>query len=227
MVHDCGFVGYNLAIELISRGFDVELFDFCVGESFFDMAMRLRRVDADLVHGHFVRSSAYACFLSGKPYVLHCHGSDVRGGLNFVKKLALKKAGHVFVSTPDLKAMYPDFEFLPNVVGREFEDFGCPERGGWVYFRKVFDGDRVVGGDVFVPDCWIPHKLMPDMLNRFEGLIDQRAFPAMSVLCLEALACGCKVRLWDGSVVEGFPVEHDRVRVVDRLVEVYEEVLGC
>ncbi len=76
----------------------------------------------DMVHIHY----AYLGMLGvlGKfPYILHCHGSDVREITPYTRPMitrALAEAGHVFYSTPDLatyvKARRPDAEFLPNPV---------------------------------------------------------------------------------------------------------------
>jgi glycosyltransferase involved in cell wall biosynthesis len=76
----------------------------------------------DMVHIHY----AYLGMLGvlGKfPYILHCHGSDVREITPFTRPLtehAIRHAGHVFYTTPDLatyvQARRPDAEFLPNPV---------------------------------------------------------------------------------------------------------------
>ena len=78
--------------------------------------------DFDAVHIHY----AYLGMLGvlGKfPYILHCHGSDVREITPFTRPMvatALKHAAHVFYATPDLAdfvtAWRPDAEFLPNPV---------------------------------------------------------------------------------------------------------------
>jgi glycosyltransferase involved in cell wall biosynthesis len=79
----------------------------------------------DAVHIHY----AYLGMLGvlGKfPYVLHCHGSDVREITPFTRPMvatALKHAAHVFYATPDLAdfvlARRRDAEFLPNPVDSE------------------------------------------------------------------------------------------------------------
>jgi glycosyltransferase involved in cell wall biosynthesis len=79
----------------------------------------------DMVHIHY----AYLGMLGvlGKfPYILHCHGSDVREITPFTRPMirrALKHAGKVFYATPDLAGYVlkrrPDAEFLPNPVDSE------------------------------------------------------------------------------------------------------------
>ena len=85
----------------------------------------IHRGGFDAVHIHY----AYLGMLGvlGKfPYVLHCHGSDVREITPFTRPLVattLKHAAHVFYATPDLAdfvlARRPDAEFLPNPVDSE------------------------------------------------------------------------------------------------------------
>jgi len=41
-------------------------------------ALRLRRRPAELLHVHYARLGFLGA-LSGRPYVLHCHGTDIRG----------------------------------------------------------------------------------------------------------------------------------------------------
>ena len=79
----------------------------------------------DIVHIHY----AYLGILGvlGKfPYILHCHGSDVREITPFTRPLierALEHAARVFYATPDLgeyvRQRRPDAEFLPNPVDAE------------------------------------------------------------------------------------------------------------
>lgn len=81
--------------------------------------------DFDIVHIHY----AYLGMLGvlGKfPYILHCHGSDVREITPFTKPMierALRSADKVYYATPDLAAYVlkrrADAEFLPNPVDSE------------------------------------------------------------------------------------------------------------
>ncbi|MCC6383125.1 MAG: glycosyltransferase family 4 protein [Dehalococcoidia bacterium] len=90
-----------------------------------EWAQIIREVHAghfDMVHIHY----AYLGMLGvlGKfPYILHCHGSDVREITPFTRPMierALRQAGRVFYATPDLADYVlerrPDAEFLPNPV---------------------------------------------------------------------------------------------------------------
>jgi glycosyltransferase involved in cell wall biosynthesis len=88
---------------------------------------RIKAAHYDVVHIHF----AYLGWLgiSGRyPYVLHCHGSDVRRDLHDVIRRwpiiqSLKHAQSVLFSTPDLAAIIqpirPDAIFLPNPINTD------------------------------------------------------------------------------------------------------------
>ncbi|MGD9935650.1 MAG: glycosyltransferase family 4 protein, partial [Dehalococcoidia bacterium] len=93
-----------------------------------EWAHLIRKVRAgqfDVVHIHY----AYLGMLGvlGKfPYLLHCHGSDVREMTPYTRPMvekALAAAEHVFYATPDLEdavlRMRPGAEFLPNPVDAE------------------------------------------------------------------------------------------------------------
>lgn len=85
---------------------------------------RLRRPEIDIVHVHYA-THALTGLVSGRPYVVHCHGSDVRGvspsgptGKLLASLLA--RASAVLYATPDLapwaERLRPGAAFLPNPV---------------------------------------------------------------------------------------------------------------
>ena len=86
---------------------------------------KVREGNFDMVHIHY----AYLGMMGvlGKfPYILHCHGSDVREITPFTRPMiqrALRGAAKVYYATPDLAAYVlarrPDAEFLPNPVDAE------------------------------------------------------------------------------------------------------------
>lgn len=87
-----------------------------------DLIRRIRQGNYDLVHIHYAYLGNIGA-LGGFPYILHCHGTDLRGGTAVTRPLirnALREARHVFYSTPDLEhyvsAVRPDGEFLPNPI---------------------------------------------------------------------------------------------------------------
>lgn len=87
-----------------------------------DLIRRIRQGNYDLVHIHYAYLGNIGA-LGGFPYILHCHGTDLRGGTAVTRPLirnALREARHVFYSTPDLEhyvaAVRDDGEFLPNPI---------------------------------------------------------------------------------------------------------------
>lgn len=79
----------------------------------------------DLAHIHYAYLGNIGV-LGRFPYVLHCHGTDLRGATVFTRPLirqAIRNARHVFYSTPDLVAYVrryrDDCEFLPNPIDTE------------------------------------------------------------------------------------------------------------
>lgn len=83
-----------------------------------------RRRRPDLAHIHFARLGMLGP-LTGRPYVLHCHGTDIRGvtpDSPWGREVApfLRGARLVLYSTPDLRpwveAFRGDAEFLPNPI---------------------------------------------------------------------------------------------------------------
>ncbi|MGE5595390.1 MAG: glycosyltransferase family 4 protein [Hyphomicrobiales bacterium] len=138
-INDIASVASDLAAGLEARGHEVTLIQpKLVGGSlpwmvkpvvgpvraveWAQIIQQVRDGNFDAVHIHY----AYLGMLGvlGKfPYVLHCHGSDVREITPFTRPMieqALRHAAHVYYATPDLAAFVtarrPDAEFLPNPV---------------------------------------------------------------------------------------------------------------
>ncbi len=87
-----------------------------------DLIRRVRAGKFDLVHIHYAYLGNIGT-IGGFPYLLHCHGTDLRGATAVTRPLirrALRNAEHVFYSTPDLEQLVlpirPDGEFLPNPI---------------------------------------------------------------------------------------------------------------
>lgn len=142
-VNDIASVASELAVALRKRGHEVDLLYprlygaslppfwklMVVPARFADwlrLAWRLRRGGYDAVHIHYAYLGIVG-LLARVPYVLHCHGDDVRDVSRRVWapviRLAIKRARHVYYSTPDLRepliAIRPDAEFLPNPIDIE------------------------------------------------------------------------------------------------------------
>ncbi len=142
-VNDIASVASELAVALRKRGHEVDLLYprlYGAGLSplwklavapvrFADwarLAWKLRRGKYDAVHIHYAYLGIVA-LMAGVPYVLHCHGDDVRDVARRVWapviRVAIKRARHVYYSTPDLREpllqIRPDAEFLPNPIDIE------------------------------------------------------------------------------------------------------------
>jgi glycosyltransferase involved in cell wall biosynthesis len=88
------------------------------------LALRLRLEAPDVIHIHYA-SQAILGLLTGLPYVVHCHGTDVRSTVpqsRWGRAIApgLLHAAGVLYSTPDLapwvRGFRPDARFLPSPV---------------------------------------------------------------------------------------------------------------
>ncbi|MBN9492682.1 glycosyltransferase family 4 protein [bacterium] len=89
------------------------------------LARKISRGNYDAVHIHYAYLGIVGV-LGRFPFILHCHGTDLRSSTPFTRPLiaqALAKARHVFYSTPDLAAFVkpqrPDAEFLPNPINTD------------------------------------------------------------------------------------------------------------
>jgi glycosyltransferase involved in cell wall biosynthesis len=87
----------------------------------------VRRGGFDIVHIHWAYMG-WMGIVGGYPYLLHCHGSDLRRNLGWpvlgwLTRRSLKRAQRVFYSTPDLIAhatrVRPDSVFIPNPINLE------------------------------------------------------------------------------------------------------------
>jgi glycosyltransferase involved in cell wall biosynthesis len=140
-VNDVASVGSNLVHGLRQIGIEAELFQptkgtyrasnlkrvflpFLRTSEAFHLRRYVKREGFNIVHIHYARF-AYMALITGLPYVLHCHGSDVRKdlqrpGLRKLVLIALRQAQQVFYSTPALfeilRPIRPDAIFLPNPV---------------------------------------------------------------------------------------------------------------
>ncbi len=180
--------------------------------------------DFDIIHGHYALTKpvigAYkAAKKHRKPFVLHCHGSDVRQithqGPNklplkhsLVSNRLRKKADAVILSTPDLlkwsKGLYlanpVDIEmFKPMDVKKSDRILllGRFTAGGGIlcHIDKKKKYDCLNWGDdiPFPPNVkmlpFVPHDDLPKLFNRYRKMIGALVDP-VSLARLEAMACG-------------------------------------
>jgi glycosyltransferase involved in cell wall biosynthesis len=153
-VNDVAWVAHTLAAAQRRRGDDVELFDlpkpgarlpypWKMGSIalrmpiLVAMALALRRSRFTIIHIHYATQAIIGPLL-GRSFIVHCHGSDVRGvGRRTLRgrMLAglLARATVVLYSTPDLgvatRALRSDAAFLPNPIDVDhFAPGGQPDR---------------------------------------------------------------------------------------------------
>jgi glycosyltransferase involved in cell wall biosynthesis len=153
-INDIAFVATTLAAEQRRRGIHATLIDppkpggrlpqpwkLLVAPArlpiLADTARRARQGRVDLVHVHYATYGLVGA-LAGRPYVVHCHGSDIRGldpasAMGRYVGYGLRRAAAVLYATPDLagdaRRFRADAEFLPNPIdGRTFAPRGVPDR---------------------------------------------------------------------------------------------------
>jgi len=126
---------------------------------------QVRGGNFDVVHIHYATLGIVG-ELGRFPYVLHCHGTDVRDPDPVTRPIVqrvLRNAVHVFYATPDLAEPVlrhrPDAEFLPNPIDTETFRPLTPARE----CRDVFIG------------CWLTAvKGAPKLLEACRMLAEQR-----------------------------------------------------
>lgn len=196
---------------------------------------------ADVVHVHSLdRVVPWVRRLYGKPVVMHYHGTDINGKWE-AKRSRWSKADYIAVSTPNLlDGAPPTAVHVANPVDTDFFTPRAGERppGSAVSFRygmdqEAEDAAKKLGLKLTWLDRWsVKHGEMPGVLSGYSYYIDMRRPPGAVVArsvgkaALEALACGCKVVDWSGSVLSGLPAENEPHRVAARWHEIYSQLLS-
>jgi len=151
--------------------------------------------DYDIVYLHspnFKKCLAIQKYIGDKKLVCHWHGSDLRiWRKSFpIRTYMLWMADAHIYSTIDLAWWIKrdmKFNILPPVDTEQFKPNKEKKMG-----TVIFDG----GGKALEVHK-IPHKFMPEYLNKFEKAEIHNAYglsdKLMSVIALECLACGLKV----------------------------------
>ncbi|MCX7618001.1 glycosyltransferase family 4 protein [Tepidiforma sp.] len=157
-----------------------------------DLIRRIRAGRYDLVHIHYAYLGNIGA-LGGFPYILHCHGTDLRGGTPVTRPLianAVRAARHVFYSTPDLAAwvlpLRPDAEFLPNPIDTSLFAPRTPasaHRAAWVACALT----KVKGAERILRACRLLAERVPDLrIDAFGGGEYTEAFRALPNVTLYA-----------------------------------------
>ncbi|MCL4240973.1 MAG: glycosyltransferase family 4 protein [Dehalococcoidia bacterium] len=133
-----------------------------------DLIRRVRAGHYDLAHIHYAYLGNLGR-LGRFPYILHCHGTDLRGESAFTRPLvrsAVRGARHVFYATPDLwpylRDLRPDAEFLPNPIDLErFAPASPPSAGAGVFICCALT--EIKGAGTVLEACAILAGRRPDI----------------------------------------------------------------
>lgn len=143
-VNECGSVAKDLVQGLRNLGIEADIYQPTVGTyranawkrsllplirtwEAIKLYFLVKQRQYNVVHVHYA-SLAYMTIITGIPYFLHCHGSDLRRDLSrpvlgTITREAIRKAIRVFYVTPDLKKyldpLRSDAIFLPNPIDLE------------------------------------------------------------------------------------------------------------
>lgn len=210
MLHDCAYVASTLAKYLPKVGVEVHKLPL---QTIAKTVLTLRSSEADLIHAHYARAPAWASMLSGKRYIIHCHGDDIRHGYSILTKIALKRASLILHSTPDLQGIVKDSIYLPNPVDKElFKPMRVvKEVKTAIYFThpKAHPHTRGREEDVvkllqtickeaevkldILAKGSVRYEDMPTLLSNYDLLLDHWMVPAYSKTALEAMSMNIPV----------------------------------
>lgn len=125
-VHQIAHIPQLLVRELAKKDIDAK---------FVEISSPAMVKQADIIHGHYAlnRNTIRAFRLArkyDKPFILHCHGSDLRlltgtgrKGLPFhyrvISQHIRKRSKKILLSTPDLEEFEPKGQYIPNPVDLE------------------------------------------------------------------------------------------------------------
>lgn len=229
-VNDIAFVASTLAAAQRRRGDSAEVFEApkpgasrgIVGKwllaparllGLLALAMRLRLGGWDIVHVHYATHALVGAW-SGLPYVVHCHGSDVRG----VRRRSIRgrllrrylgRAALVLYSTPDLEPWVtpwrPDAQFLPNPIDVDTFQLADPP-----------DTDLLLGVRLD------PVKGAATAIEAAAGILAARPKTRVTVIVQGPLAGLAQQRLGDRATYVA-PVDH---RDLPRILAAHRVLLG-
>lgn len=209
--------------------------------------LKMRGSDVVIIHNHDKVIPHIRRLYKRKPIWLIYHGIQSHGLWNQEKPYWCG-ANEVFCVTSDLLENAPEnVRFIHRPVDRElFYDMHFDrQRKRTVLFLKHYRSqfytkyvkphvDELIS-EYSIPtlevinndEIQIPHKRLPHFLNSFEYVIDipmsltletHIVENELSLIGLQALACGCKVlQPWEDKPLIGFPEDHDARNVVNKL----------
>ncbi|MEM3891521.1 MAG: hypothetical protein QW282_05150 [Nitrososphaerales archaeon] len=226
MLHDCAYIASTLAKHLARIGVEVDKLPL---QTIPKTVRALRSCKADLIHAHYARAPAWAAMLSGKRYVVHCHGDDIRHGYSVLTKLAFKRAALILHATPDLEGVVKGSIYLPNPVDKErFKAkrvirevntaiyFTHPEahpntRGreeDIVKRLQTFCAEAEVKLNIVAKGS-VKYEAMPTLLSNYDLFLDHWMVPAYSKTALEAMSMHIPVIGYET------PLEHLKQKLIE------------
>lgn len=203
----------------------------------------IRSLFYDIIHIHGENKvlKLLKMTLPYKKFIIHYHGSDIRGKWN-ENKDKWKYADQIIVSTPDLLDESPEGTiYLPNVIDErlcELYKLNKKKKKSAFHTRqeaidKAVEYARKYNLKLnihYAKSEPINHIFYLNRLSSYEYYIDvkrreERILKAMSLTGLEALFMGVKVINWEGALISEFPDKHRSINVCLKLMEIYEGLM--
>lgn len=177
----------------------------------------------------------------GKKIVFQAHGSEITNGDLYEYTFNISHADSVISSTKDLNEILTKSDIENKLILNAvdtclFKDYGSDRSGDLLMKLPSLDMDKTIRiahkhskkFTIFNREKHIPFWEMPKLLNRYARLIDIKVgnwmdepTQARSKTALEALACGCYVINYDGTISKGLPKENTPEYQLKKLLEVY------
>ena len=208
--------------------------------------------ECNLIHAMYLRSPkyVYSVLRSGKPFIFHGVGDDIRHGLTMLQKVALLKASARIVTMKHIQKYLKGSVFVPRPVN--MEKFAPRVLGkGAVYFMATTADPRLRTNElsylseikkeaekrhleltVVKSMTEIPYSDMPKFLSRFALYFDKEYEVEYGKTALEAMAM--KMPVWNrhlglldvGTAFDFVRLHHDSRLVARKLLEIYNSVLN-
>jgi hypothetical protein len=202
-----------------------------------------KAISFDVVHIHYDDKLLpfFRWFYPKKRLVIHYHGDDIRNKWSAKRKF-WKHADLILYSVLDLEArdMPLSAFYLPNPVDEElFHKENPPADNSALTFSHYADDlarelAEQYGLDLSINERNVPYEEMPFILRRYAYYIEvKRNFEgirlgkgdSVSVVALQALACGLKVVKWDGKLMlPPLPYEHRLEYTCRKLMQFYHKM---
>lgn len=201
----------------------------------------------DIIHIHSAEVLVPLFKMTGKKVVLHYHGSDIN------ELSRAKSKWRIFCRSMSDLIIFNGIEmekqiitirnipkkYLPNPIDTNLFHPKNQKQNGRVSIvssnldkEKTIDSIQKLGKTEIIDldHVQIPYRFMPNVLSKYEIYVDIKIMPwgqelvDLSTTALQALACGLKV-IHYGKEIENLPEEHKPENVINRLDQIYKEIL--